>query len=134
MLTRSQAAAARFRNVLENPVVLSHVVSHMSLADLSNMLLVSKDQRYREVLEGRLQTYKKTIEYLRNKMNEHNRCTTDEHRKETAIVVFTYLCDNQWMLTQNPRFHAVVMDKLKELSDDPIFEKEGALFFKRLSI
>lgn len=133
MITRQQAAIARFRDVLENPVVLTQVVTHLGLDDLKSMLMISKDGMYKEVLKARLQTYKETIAYLRDKMLEHHRCTTDQQRKETAVFIYQYLCENKWFLVQNPRFHAVVIDKLHELSQYAIFKTEARRFLNFLS-
>ena len=132
MITRRKAAIERFRNVLENPVVLSHVLSHMGLDDLKSMLVLSKDGVYRELLQERLQRYKEAITYLRDKLTEHSICTSYQQRKQTSMSIYEYLCDNQWILVQNPRLHKVVLDKLEELSTCIYFKSEAGRFMRIL--
>ena len=132
MITRQQAAIARFRDVLESPVVLTQVVTHLGLDDLKSMLMISKDGMYKEVLKARLQTYKATTAYLRDQIQDHFRCTTDQQRKQTVVSIYQYLCENQWFLIQNPRYHKVVIDKLYDLSRYAIFKTEARRFLETL--
>jgi hypothetical protein len=104
----------------------------MGLDDIKSMLVLSKDVVYREHLEERLQKYKEAITYLRDKLTEHHGCTREQQKKQTAMSIYEYLCDNQWILVQNPRFHKVVLDKLAELSTCAYFKSEAGCFMRIL--
>lgn len=128
VVTRSQQKiicaqmTQKFKTTIEEPCVLQVIVGYLNAHDLIHMKCLSRDDRYTEVINDKLNALKENkiknkividkVKYYLNKIEK-----TKGTDKKIVFVNknFEYLCENKWFLEEHKKFSDVVHKKIIEL-------------------
>lgn len=125
VITRSQQKiilTQKFKTTIEEPCVLQLIVSHLNSHDLINMRCLSRDDRYTEVINDKLNALKEKkiknntvidkVKYYLNKIEK----TKGVNEKIVFVNKnFEFLCENKWFLEEHKKFSDVVHNKIIQL-------------------
>jgi hypothetical protein len=128
VITRSQQKiicdkmTRKFKTTIEEPFVLQVIVSYLNAYDLIHMRCLSRDDRYTEVINDKLNELKENkiknnivIDKVKTYINKIE--TTKGTEKKIALIneQFEFLCENKWFLEEHKKFSDVVYNKIFEL-------------------
>lgn len=136
--TRSQRCLQAFQQTIENPCVLSLIVDRLGAQDLVCFKQVSKDPRFNDVIDYRLEDIRNErarrrgiIEMLNERVHRITEVESGEPRIPIIVGIYDIICHNKWLLgfsQLKDRMYA----KLIELTKDPLFRDHGVKYFEPL--
>ena len=118
----AQIVTQKIKTTLEEPVILQVIVSNLKENDLINMRFLSKDERYTEVINDKLNELKEkkmknkiVIDKIKNYL--HLIEITKDCNKQIQIINqnFEFLSENMWFLEEHKRLIDVVHNKIVQL-------------------
>ena len=136
--TRMQHSLRAFQQTIENPCVLSLIVDQMKAPDLVCFKQVSKDVRFNDVIDHRLNELRnerirrnKIINTLKERMVRIAETESGVSRIPLIVSVYDVLCENKWLL-EFKRLKYRIYTKLIEFTKDPLFIDHGIHYFEPL--
>lgn len=111
-----------FKTTIEEPCVLQIIVGHLNAPDLVHMRCLSRDDRYMDVINDKLNELKEKkikndivinkVKYYLNKIEK-----TEVIQKKISLInqQFDFLCENKWFLEEHKKLYDVVHNKIIDL-------------------
>ena len=131
VVTRSQSklmamkTAKMFKVTIEDPCILRIILDKLNKRDVANMMLVSKDAQFNDVVDWKLQRlleekkkHDNVTETLQNYLNNVANTEGKDNKIDLVAELFQYLCNNRWYIYKHKKFSKVVYNKVFEFMEE----------------
>ena len=121
------------RHTLEDPCILTSIVAKLDIPDIVSLKLVSKDGRFNDVLDRRIEEIydQKTvvISELRRHFGRLSHLRGKQQRIPVFVQIYDLLYENPWVL-RCQTLRNLMHVKLLELSRFPPFREQAFGYYK----
>ena len=128
-----------FENTIEEPCILSNIISKLNYNDLKSLILLSKDGRFQKTISD-IGNY--ISKYLKEKNRVENNILVHIKNFENAKTILSknillnscmdYIKDNMTVLEHDKEFNIALKEKMFEMIKKPHFKMIGLKYLKEI--